>query len=539
MYSYIHKKKRWKACPRRLAHNVSSVHCDCSALHIGNLFTDELKIPYDEKEDIKLQRSQLVAQMPRRLTHRFAYDEQISTATISWSAATNYATDFIVWLRTDDDLLKPALVHRDPQPVMPADAATTQQQEVDDQANHADNAINGDLGQSRTSPDIPIVSSQGRKSPERMDAAGPSSTQIGTSDTTVPQTCDEPDADPNASTKDPADAMKLDSSAASTREGSESSSGDEGTPYILHVIAFVHKCQGVATHISLMLVPRHPEFTTALTDSITLRDLLPGKRYVAQVRRECELAIWSPSLRFIAPPSNPSIITVKWLSKTKLQVEWSGSIAAVTYRLTLHSSDGSELVEKDDLEDSSWAGVADPAVKSVRVYAFGVDETSCLEPGKAPVPHNPYLRRSSSPVRPSPPKDASPRSDARAFSPAPSAGGDSDDPEAATSKLTKSGHKDRTPRPAPTRPSSDKPKVASGSKSRADSAADFDDLEDDSTDEEEDDENDEDYIDDDNETASIWQFNKDDEVGHFVLRLGCNGYSGCWFAGLRQRRGRG
>lgn len=289
-----------------------------------------------------------------------------------------------------------------------------------------------------------------------------------------------------------------------------------------------------------MAVPRHPEFSTAPTDSITLRDILPGKRYVAQVRRDCELAIWSPPLRFIAPPSNPSIITVKWLSKTKLQVEWSGSIAAVTYRVTLHASDGAELAEKDGLEDSSWAGAADLDVDSVRVYAFGADETSCLEPGKAFVPRNSYLGRSPLPGRPSPPRAASPRSDARGFSPAPSAGGDSDDPEATTSQSAESSHKDHTPRPVPKRLSLDKPNVASGSKSRADNAE-FDDFEDDTTDEEEEeeDENGEEFTDDDDDTASIWQFNKDDQVGHFILCLGCHGYSACWFAGLRQRRGRG
>ncbi|EIM82518.1 uncharacterized protein STEHIDRAFT_114416 [Stereum hirsutum FP-91666 SS1] len=479
-------KERWRACPRRLANNASSVHCDCSALHIGNLFTDELKIPYDEKEDIKFQRGQLVAQMPRRLTHSFAYDDQVLTATISWSAATNYATNFIVWLRTDDDpLLKPALVHRKAPPVVPATGTTTQPHEVDEHANHADNAINRDPGQSRTSPDITIVSSRGRKFPEHVDDAGPSSTQIGAGDMTGPKKCGEPDADPNAWAKHAADAMEPDDPAVSTQEESEPSSGDE--------------------------VPRHPEFSTAPTDSITLRNILPGKRYVAQVRRDCELAIWSPPLRFIAPPSNPSIITVKWLSKTKLQVEWSGSIAAVTYRVTLHASDGAELAEKDGLEDSSWVGVADPDADSVRVYAFGADETSCLEPGKASVPPNPYLGRSPSPVRPSPPGDASPRSDVRGFSPAPSAGGDSDDPEAVTSQSAESGHRDHTHRPVPKRPSLDKPNVASGSKSRADNAE-FDDFEDDTTDEEEEEEeNGEEFTDDDNHTASIWQFNKDDQ----------------------------
>lgn len=232
------------------------------------------------------------------------------------------------------------------------------------------------------------------------------------------------------------------------------------------------------------------------------------------------MALWSSPLRFVAPPADPSIISVKWLSETELQVEWTPSSAAVTYRLTLHSADGSELLEKDDLEDSSWVGIADPGTKTIRVYAFGVDETSCLEPGKASVPQNPFLPHPPSRARPSSPKDASPRLDARDFSPAPSsAGGDADNPEITRSqpvKSAKSTHKSHTSRPKSKRATLDEPDVVSSSKSRADS--DYDDFEDATTDEEEEDnDDDDDYIDDDNETASIWQFNKDDEVSYSVL----------------------
>lgn len=183
---------------------------------------------------MKLQRSQLVAQMPRGLTHHFVYDDQVLTAEISWSAATNFATDFIVWLRTDDALLKPGLVHRDPQPITPADP-TAKQHEVDEQVTHADSAIDGVHGQTRTSPDITVIDSQSRNSPERMDTTGPSSTQLGTGDM-AGTTCGESQVDPDALPRDAVKAIELDAPTASAHGEHESSSVNDGTAYVLNVL---------------------------------------------------------------------------------------------------------------------------------------------------------------------------------------------------------------------------------------------------------------------------------------------------------------
>lgn len=262
------------------------------------------------------------------------------------------------------------------------------------------------------------------------------------------------------------------------------------------------------------LVPKvPPEFSTASEESIVIHHFEPGTTYVVQVRRDCDIALWSPPLRITTPPPPPVIKTVEWSSRPRLNVTWEPCLDAQSYRLNLHTADGSEVLQAEDIDGTSWSGEVYMSVETVRIYAIDAEGSLAVLPGKATVPSNPFIPPVAPP--PSPPPPSPPRAVSVAeptfYARAPSPETDSSDDD----MTFEPPNLPDLPPPPPLPPSQQQsePRVNINKDANGGEASQvlvqtpLDDMQDH-------DEKDEDYIllDEEDDIASIWQSAADDEV---------------------------
>lgn len=137
-------------------------------------------------------------------------------------------------------------------------------------------------------------------------------------------------------------------------------------------------------------------------DSVSVYGFLPAEVYVVQVRRDCNLAMWSPRISLTIPgrPCSPEITKVSWKSASILRVHWSVDNDAKTYKykLSFHSDDGSKLAEVERLTSTSWSGCIPAAAKDISLLSLSADEKASSDPTSASIP--PFTSPSPSPSPP-------------------------------------------------------------------------------------------------------------------------------------------